>query len=278
VQQAVNRVQSAEMTEAVVAGAHERGIGSVNVDLIYGLPHQTRTGFAATIERVLAMQPERLAVFNFAYLPTLLPHQRVIRATDLPSADAKLDLLETVFERLQAAGYAAIGMDHFARPSDPLFRALADRSLTRNFQGYSTWGETDLVGFGASAIGQVGGGFAQNAKDVVGYQEAIQAGQFATCRGLVMTPEDELRQDVIVRLMCHLQLDFGEVEERHGIDFRRHFASELEALGPLADDGLVDLAAEGVRVTPTGQFVVRNIAMVFDAYLGRKRHAFSRTV
>ena len=278
VQAAVNRVQSAELTAGVVTGAHRRGIGSVNVDLIYGLPHQTPESFRATVRRVVAMEPERVAVFNFAYLPSMLPHQRVIDPAALPSSERKLDLLETVIDELTAAGFVAIGMDHFARPDDPLVRALEGRSLTRNFQGYSTWKHTDLVGFGASAIGQLGGGYAQNAKTVPDYEKAIADGRFATCRGLLLTPEDELRRTVIEELMCHMRLDMAPVESVFGIDFRQHFAGELAALRPLADDGLVEVGRDGIEVMPRGQLLVRNVAMVFDAYLGAGSRTFSRTV
>ncbi len=279
VQETINRVQSAELTRKVVDGAHERGIESINLDLIYGLPHQTPETFAHTLDEAIAMGAERFAVFNFAYLPQMLPHQRVIGSETLPSAEAKLTILETAFDKLAAAGYVQIGMDHFAKPEDPLSQALAGRSLTRNFQGYSTWGETDLVAFGASGIGLVGGGYAQNLKTVGEYQEAIAAGEFATCRGLVLRPEDELRRDVILQLMCHLHLDVRAIEERHGIFFADHFAAELEALEPLADDGLVELAPESIDVTPTGRLLVRNVAMVFDEYLSPERQAtFSRTV
>lgn len=279
VQEAINRVQSEAETRAVVDGAHARGIESVNLDLIYGLPHQTPASFARTLDAAIAMAPERFAVFNFAYLPEMLRHQRVIDREALPSPEDKLTILEATYEKLAAAGYVAIGMDHFARGEDPLAQALLDRSLTRNFQGYSTWGETDLVGFGASAIGLVGGGYAQNVKTVAEYQERIAADGFATCRGLVLSPEDELRRDVILELMCHLHLDFAEIGRRHDIDFRRHFVAELAALGPLASDGLVELGRGTIDVTPAGRLLVRNVAMVFDEYLARNREVkFSRTV
>lgn len=279
VQEAINRVQSAAETRAVVDGAHERGIESVNLDLIYGLPHQTARSFARTLDAAIEIEPERFAVFNFAYLPEMLRHQRVIDGDALPSPEEKLTILETTYEKLAAAGYVTIGMDHFARPDDPLARAQLDRSLTRNFQGYSTWGETDLVAFGASAIGFLGGGFAQNVKTVAEYQERIAADGFATCRGLVLTPEDELRRDVILELMCHLHLDFAEMERRHGVDFAGHFAGELAALEPMAADGLVELGSGTIDVTPAGRLLVRNVAMVFDEYLAKNREVrFSRTV
>lgn len=279
VQEAINRVQSADVTRAVVDGAHARGIESVNLDLIYGLPHQTPETFAATVDQALAMDPERFAIFNFAYLPKMLRHQRVIDPASLPAAEEKLTILETAFAKLSEAGYVMIGMDHFARPEDPLSQALLDRSLTRNFQGYSTWGETDLVAFGASGIGFVADAYAQNVKTVAEYQERIGSGSLATCRGLELSAEDRLRRDVILALMCHLHLDMGEVGERHGVDLADHFASELGALSPLADDGLVELGPQTIDVTPVGRLLVRNVAMVFDEYLAANRQvAFSRTV
>ncbi|HVS04506.1 MAG TPA: oxygen-independent coproporphyrinogen III oxidase [Thermoanaerobaculia bacterium] len=279
VQAAVNRWQPLEVTERVIAEARRRGIGSVNVDLIYGLPHQTPQSFAATVRDVLALGPDRLAVFNFAYLPQMLPHQGVIDPAHLPTPEVKLTLLEEVIAVITAGGYVFIGMDHFARPQDPLALALRDRTLTRNFQGYSTWGGTELVGFGSSAIGQVGGGYAQNLKSVPAYQEALDRGIFATARGLALSAEDELRRDVILRLMCHFRVDKRGIEEAHGIDFDRHFAAEMARLAPLADDGLVRVEPDRLEVTPLGRLLVRNVAMEFDQYLqGVEVPAFSRTV
>jgi oxygen-independent coproporphyrinogen-3 oxidase len=286
VQRAVNRVQSIEETWAVMEGARARGIGSVNVDLIYGLPHQTPERFAATVREVLRMGPDRLALFNFAYLPEAFKHQRAIDAAALPGPAAKLRMLEETIATLtgsgDGAGYVFIGMDHFAKPADPLAQALRSRTLTRNFQGYATHGDCDLVAFGVSSISHVAGGFAQNAKSVHEYGAALQEDRFATCRGLDMTPEDHLRRDVILRLMCHFRLDKREVERRHGIDFDRHFAADLPKLAPMVDDGLVEITPDRIEVTPLGRLLVRNVAMSFDAYLGgclgRNATRFSRTV
>ncbi|HSL81848.1 MAG TPA: oxygen-independent coproporphyrinogen III oxidase [Thermoanaerobaculia bacterium] len=279
VQRAVNRVQPAEETWSVLAGARERGMTSVNIDLIYGLPHQTPASFAATVAEVVRMAPDRIALFNFAYLPEMFPHQRAIDGAALPGPEDKLTILEETIAALTGAGYAFIGMDHFAKPEDPLAKALADRTLTRNFQGYSTCGETDLVAFGVSSISHVAGGFAQNGKEVPDYTAALGAGRLPVFRGLVSTPEDRLRRDVILGLMGHFHLDKDEVEAAHGIDFDRHFAAELEALAPLAADGLVEAAGRALRVTPLGRLLVRNVAMVFDEYLGRRSEVrYSRTV
>jgi oxygen-independent coproporphyrinogen-3 oxidase len=282
VQEAVRRVQPIEQTQGVLAGARRRGIESVNVDLVYGLPHQTAASFARTLAATLELAPDRIAVFNFAYLPQMLPHQRALDATAMPGPDEKLAILEDVVSTLTGAGYVFIGMDHFARPEDPLARGLASRTLTRNFQGYSTHGEADLVGFGASAIGQVAGGYAQNLRGVGEYQAAAAASGLATCRGLVLSADDVLRREVIVRLMCDFRLDKATVEERFGIDFDATFGRELAELAPLADDGLVTLAPDRVEVTARGRLLVRNVAMAFDAYRARPaaggRPAFSRTI
>ena len=279
VQEAVNRIQTREQTWAVLDGARQRGIESINVDLIYGLPHQTPERFAATLEDVLRMAPDRLALFNFAYLPASFPHQRVIDPTALPSPDTKLRMLEEAIATLTAAGLVFIGMDHFARPGDPLAQALRERTLTRNFQGYTTCGHADLVGFGVSSIGEVGGGYAQNLKTVAEYGAAIQDDRFASCRGLVISEEDALRRDVILRLMCQFRLDKREIERRYGIeDFDRRFAAELAQLSPMADDGLVEIDRDRIEVTPLGRLLVRNIAMSFDAYLGKSTVRYSRTV
>jgi oxygen-independent coproporphyrinogen-3 oxidase len=279
VQEAVNRIQTREQTWAVLDGARQRGIESVNVDLIYGLPHQTPERFAATLEDVLRMAPDRLALFNFAYLPTTFPHQKVIDPQALPSPDTKLRMLEEAIATLTAAGHVFVGMDHFARPGDPLAQALRDRTLTRNFQGYTTCGDADLVGFGVSSIGEVGGGYAQNLKTVAEYGAAVQSDHFATCRGLVLGDEDVLRRDVILRLMCQFRLDKRNVERQYGIeDFDRRFADELAQLGPMADDGLVEIDRDRIEVTALGRLLVRNIAMSFDAYLGKSAVRYSRTV
>jgi oxygen-independent coproporphyrinogen III oxidase len=279
VQEAVNRIQTREQTWAVLDGARQRGIESINVDLIYGLPHQTPERFAATLEDVLLMQPDRLALFNFAYLPTTFPHQQVLDPMALPSPGTKLRMLEKAIATLTAAGLVFIGMDHFARPEDPLAQALRDRTLTRNFQGYTTCGHADLVGFGVSSIGEVGGGYAQNLKTVGEYSAAIQSDRFAVCRGLVISDEDALRRDVILRLMCHFGLDKRDVERQYGIeDFDRRFAGELAQLAPMAADGLVEIDRDRIEVTPLGRLLVRNIAMSFDAYLGTSTVRYSRTV
>ncbi|HYN23146.1 MAG TPA: oxygen-independent coproporphyrinogen III oxidase [Thermoanaerobaculia bacterium] len=279
VQKAVNRVQTLDQTWGVLEGARRRGLQSVNLDLIYGLPFQTPERFAATMREVVKMAPDRLALFNFAYLPAAIPHQRALDAAALPSPDAKLRMLEEAIAALTKLDYVFIGMDHFARPQDPLAQALRDRTLTRNFQGYSTCAKTDLVGFGVSSIGEVGGGYAQNSKSIAEYGAALQNDRLPVCRGLALTSEDHLRRDVIQRLMCHFGLDKRDVERRYEIDsFDRYFAAEIEELVPMVRDDLVEMGADRIEITPLGRLLVRNVAMAFDAYLGKTAVSYSRTV
>ena len=281
VQKAVNRVQPAEETWRVLAGARERGMASVNIDLIYGLPHQTPASFSETVAEVVRMSPDRIAVFNFAYLPEMFKHQRTIDPETMPGPEEKLTILENTVGELTAAGYAFIGMDHFAKPGDPLTRALEDRTLHRNFQGYTTCGRTDLAAFGVSSISHVAGGFAQNVKDLDDYRLAIDDDRFPVFRGLFPTPEDRLRRAVIMGIMSHFRLNKDPIERRFGVDFDRHFADALEALEPLAEDGLVELGERRIEVTPIGRLLVRNVAMCFDEYLGKPTAAkarYSRTV
>lgn len=279
VQRAVNRVQPLEMTLAVLDGAKRRGMTSVNLDLIYGLPHQTPESFARTVEATIALRPDRLAVFNFAYLPQTFKHQTVIDAAALPSPDEKLRMLGDTLATLTGAGYVFIGMDHFARPDDPLALALAEGTLTRNFQGYSTHADADLVAFGVSSISAVGGGYAQNHKELRDYAAAVEAGRLPTCRGLVMSEDDVLRRRVILDLMCNFRLDKRAIERRFAIDFDRYFADARAALEPLAEDDLVVLGPDSIEVTALGRMLVRNVAMPFDAYLdAAPRVRYSRTV
>lgn len=281
VQEAVNRVQPTEETWRVLDGAHARGMTSVNIDLIYGLPHQTPESFAETVDEVIRMAPDRIAVFNFAYLPEMFAHQRTIDPDALPDPESKLTILENTANQLMGAGYAFIGMDHFAKPDDPLTRALEDRTLTRNFQGYTTCGRTDLVAFGVSSISHVAGGFAQNVKDLGDYGRTLEEGRFPVFRGLFPSAEDRLRRAVIMGIMSHFRLNKDAIERHFDVDFDRHFADELAALEPLAADGLVEIGERTLEVTPMGRLLVRNVAMCFDEYLGKPTAAkarYSRTV
>jgi oxygen-independent coproporphyrinogen-3 oxidase len=279
VQQAINRIQPLEMTASVMRAARATGFHSIGVDLIYGLPHQTVDSFSRTLDTILALAPDRLSVFGYAHMPQLFKMQRQMDATALPSPAVRLAILRLVVERLTSAGYVYIGMDHFALPTDELARAQQQRTLQRNFQGYSTRAECDLIGFGASSIGKVGDVYAQNAKDLPGYGAAIDAGRLAIARGVKLTADDRLRRDIITQLMCNLELRFDEFEAAYGIRFAKTFAPELERLRGFAVDGLVSLGVGKLEVLMAGRMLVRNIAMVFDRYLGQQTmERFSRTV
>jgi oxygen-independent coproporphyrinogen-3 oxidase len=279
VQQAINRIQPLEMTASMMQAARAQGFHSIGVDLIYGLPHQTVASFSRTLDTMLALAPDRLSVFAYAHMPQLFKMQRQMDAAALPSSEARLTLLQRVVERLTEAGYVYIGMDHFALPTDELARAQAQRTLHRNFQGYSTRAECDLIGFGASSIGKVGAVYAQNAKELPAYSDAIDAGRLAIARGIRLSADDRLRRDVITQLMCNLELRFDEFEAAYGIHFADTFASELARLRSFDDDGLIALSARKLEVRMAGRMLVRNLAMVFDRYLGEQTLTrFSRTV
>jgi oxygen-independent coproporphyrinogen-3 oxidase len=279
VQQAINRIQPLEMTASAMRAARATGFHSISVDLIYGLPHQTVDSFSRTLDMMLALAPDRLSVFGYAHLPQLFKMQRQMDASALPSPAVRLALLRLVVERLTSAGYVYIGMDHFALPSDELAIAQAQRTLHRNFQGYSTRAECDLIGFGASSIGKVGDVYAQNAKDLPGYAAAIDAGGLAITRGVRLTADDRLRRDIITQLMCNLELRFDEFEAAYGIRFVHTFTSELERLRGFAEDGLLSIGTDKLKVLMPGRMLVRSIAMVFDRYLGQQNtERFSRTV
>jgi len=268
VQRAVNRVQSIEQTREVMLGAREAGVRSINLDLIYGLPRQTTDSFARTLEAVIALHPERIAAYGYAHLPERFPAQRQIDKFELPDASTRLGLLQLAVERLTAAGYRYIGVDHFALPGDDLSRAADAGTLHRNFQGYSTHAACDLAGFGMSAISHVGDTYSQNARDLPGYYGALDQGHLPAVRGLHLSDDDRLRADAIQQLMCAGTLDIAAFETRHLVYFGTYFQRSLEALRPLAADGLVECTPERITVTPRGQFLLRNIAMCFDAYLG----------
>jgi len=279
VQRAINRIQPFHLTDEVIGAARASGFQSISVDLIYGLPHQTVASFARTLDTIIALAPDRLSVFGYAHMPHLFKMQRQMDAAALPAPQQRLALLGLVTERLTAAGYVYIGMDHFALPTDELARAQAQRTLHRNFQGYSTRADCDLIGFGASSIGKVGDVYVQNAKDLRGYGDAIDDGALAITRGIRLNADDRLRRDVITELMCNLELRFDEIEAAHCVHFRTMFASELERLRELEKDGLVACGGDRLRVLPAGRMLVRNIAMVFDRYLGMQQPGrFSRTV
>ncbi|MFN7952694.1 MAG: oxygen-independent coproporphyrinogen III oxidase [bacterium] len=281
VQQAVNRIQPEAMTRSIFDRARERGFESINVDLIYGLPFQTEETFQRTLDAVVNMAPDRVAVFSFAYVPWLKPHQRKIDAASMPATEAKFALFARAIETFAAAGYQQIGMDHFAKPGDELCRALERRKVGRNFQGYTVKETGDLIGFGMTAIGDVQGSYAQNLKELGEYFGAIDAGRLATHRGILLTEEDKLRRFVITALMCNFAVSPAEVEARFDVRFREHFARELAELAPLLDEGFIQDTGDWIEVTPLGRLFIRNVAMPFDTYLKRKsgeKPVFSRTV
>lgn len=266
VQEAVNRIQPAELTFGVLEQARGLGFRSISVDLMYGLPRQTPASFEQTLHAMIEAGPDRLSVFNYAHLPHRFKTQRQIREEELPSPAQKLEILQRTIELLLDAGYVYIGMDHFARKDDELAVALEKGTLRRNFQGYSTHSECELVALGSSAISLIGDCYAQNTRRVEDYQRLIDAGDLATTRGITLTADDRIRRDVISDLMCRFSLKFNEIESKHGLAFERYFMEELKDLEPMAADGLVRTDRESITVTPKGRLLIRNICMVFDAY------------
>jgi len=267
VQKAVNRIQDEDKTLRLIDAARDSGFNSVSVDLIYGLPLQTAKSFERTIDSVLSVRPNRLSVYNYAHLPHIFRAQRMISAQEVPAPEVRLQLLASTISKLVEAGYVYIGMDHFALPDDELSLAMEDGSLQRNFQGYSTCRDTDLVGMGVSAIGKVGNSFVQNLKDIRDWQAAIDEGTLPVWRGLSLSGEDKLRREVISAIMCQGNVRFEEFERKYKFDFSTHFALELQSLKPLEDDGLIVLSEQSIEVTPTGLLLLRIIAMKFDEYL-----------
>jgi len=266
VQQAVNRVQSFGETHDAVMQARNAGIGSIGMDLICGLPLQTEASFAHTLDQAIVLLPDRLSVYSYAHLPQLFRPQQRIALRDLPSPALKLRLMHLAAHKLCEAGYVHIGMDHYARSDDELAQAAAAGQLQRNFQGYSTHAGLDLIGLGISAISQVDGCYTQNDRGLNGYYQALDQGLLPVARGLAPTAEDRLRGAVIAALMCRCQVDFAAIEPQHGIVFGQHFAAELEALQPMLRDGLVQLGPAQLSVTPSGRYLLRAIAMLFDPY------------
>lgn len=281
VQRAVNRIQPYEMTRDVVAASRANGFRSLNVDLIYGLPKQSVSSFADTVERVLELRPDRIALYSYAHLPQRFKPQRRILDADLPSAAEKLSILARAIDLFNRAGYIYIGMDHFALPDDELARAQRNGTLTRNFQGYTVGPDGDMLSFGVSAIGKVGPTYSQNAKDLPAYYETLDQGRLPVIRGLELSADDMLRREIIIALMCQFSVSFASVEAAHGVKFDDYFAWELAALAEFEDLGLVERRPGWVAVTPKGRFFVRAIGAVFDRYLraeDKARVAYSRII
>ena len=280
VQRAVNRVQSVGETRAVIESARAHGFKSVNIDLIYGLPKQNVPGFMATLERVLECDPDRIALYSYAHLPSAFKVQRHIQERDLPSPEVKLDLMVGAIRRLESAGFVHIGMDHFARPRDELAIAQRTGRLTRDFQGYSVGGNSDLIGLGVSSIGKIGPTYVQNAKSLEDYYAGLDEGALPVLRGIELKPDDLARRAVIQALACDFAVSKVSIGIAHLLDFDRYFAAELSELRGLAADGLVEVDDEWIYVTPRGRLLVRAVCMVFDRYLRQteERARYSRVM
>lgn len=279
VQAAVNRVQSEEQIYALVAAAREAQFKSVSVDLIYGLPLQTQDSFSVTLDKIIALRPDRIAAYSYAHLPQMVRAQRLIRPADMPPPERKLELLELTIRRLTEAGYVYIGMDHFALPDDELALARANGTLQRNFQGYSTHADCDLIGLGVSSIGKVGDSYSQSVKELSQYYARLDQGLLPVHRGYRLSEDDRLRREVISDLMCHGRIDFGKFEARYGIDFNPYFADALAQLQEHVRDELLEIHPDRLLLLPAGYLMMRSVAMAFDAYLGGEQKGnFSRTV
>lgn len=278
VQQAVHRIQSEEQTLQVLEDARALGFRSINIDLMYGLPLQSEESFSTTLDKIIEVRPDRLSVFNYAHLPERFKPQRRINAAQLPPPDAKLNILRLTIEKLSAAGYQYIGMDHFALLDDELAIAQREGSLHRNFQGYSTHADTDLIAMGVSAISSVADSFSQNHLRLEDYYNDLEAGRLPIRRGYELNEDDRLRADIIQQLVCHGHLDMREIEDRHGIDFDRYFEPELHALEAMRDDGLLTMQERRIEVCPRGRLLIRNLCRVFDRYRTAAESQFSKMI
>lgn len=276
----IRRGQATMQVEEVVGHLRARGCEAINFDLVYGLPGQTPDSFAATADAVVRLHPGRVALYSYAHVPWVQPHQKALERHGLPDPDVKLALFLAMLDRLEAAGYVAIGLDHFALPEDGLARAFAAGTLRRNFMGYTTCRGTDLLAFGASSISGIGSTYSQDAKGLVDYAQGIEEGRLPVERGYLLTPDDELRRELIIDLFCNFAVDLDALRDRFGEEARRSLDPDLERLAPLAADGLVEVTDAAVTVSPTGRFFVRNVCMTFDRHLGADGGAavYSRTV
>ena len=279
VQKAVNRIQSEEQTFKVLECAREEGFRSINIDLIYGLPLQTVTTFANTLDKILTAAPDRFSIFNYAHMPVRFKTQRQINDADMPSAEVKLDILQMVGQKLTSAGYVYIGMDHFAKPDDELAIAQREGKLYRNFQGYSTHSDCDLIGFGVTSIGRVGDAYIQNVKELDEYDQLIKRNKLPVYKGVALDFDDKLRRAVITHTICHFELDFAAIEQMFSINFADYFAKELKNLVPMQMDGLIAVSNKSIKVLPAGRLLIRNVCMVFDKYLAQKsQQQFSKVI
>lgn len=279
VQRAVNRIQPYELIKEKIEKLREAGFESINVDLIYGLPYQTKKSFEETVEKVIELNPDRVATYSFAYIPDVKPHQQLLPRESLPSAEEKLRILEMIIDKFQSAGYVYIGMDHFAKPHDELAVAQRKGELWRNFQGYTTKRGVELLGFGATSIGMLYDSYFQNFKTLREYNNAVDKGEIPILRGYILNEDDFIRREVIMDIMCNLGVDFKKIESEFNINFKDYFGKELEELKEMEEDGLIKIEEEKIRILPVGRLLIRNIAMVFDAHLRKKKELkFSRTI
>jgi len=279
VQKAVNRIQTEAETREVIEAARDSGFHSVSLDLIYGLPHQSVKTFDETLDKILELSPDRLSVFNYAHLPDMFKPQRRINVEDLPDADEKLLILQRCIERLTTSGYEYIGMDHFAKPDDELAVAQKNKTLYRNFQGYSTHSDCDLVAFGITSIGKVNDSYSQNIKTSDEYYQRIDAKKLPVYRGIILSDDDKLRREVINQLICHFEIIKPQINDDFNVNFNEYFIQELEALQLMHDDGLLELGDKSIKVTGIGKLLIRNICMVFDKYLrDHDTPRFSKTI
>ncbi len=280
VQKAVNRIQSFEMTRDMIEEARKFGFKSINLDLIYGLPFQNKSTFQKTLEQVIEISPDRISVFNYAHLPHRFKPQRRIDGDKLPNPVEKLSIFQFIIEKLQDSGYLYIGMDHFAKPADELAIAQKNGELHRNFQGYTTHEEYQLIGVGVSSIGSIDGHYHQNVRDVDSYYAALDNEQLPSWRGVSVNLDDLIRKAVIFELICHFELNIAKLEQTYAIDFNDYFKSEIGMLAPFVEDGLVEFSDEYIKVTSRGRLLIRNICMVFDAYLNELHviNSFSKVI
>ena len=279
VQKAVNRIQSEEETFAVIDAARASGFRSVSLDLIYGLPHQTPDSFAETLDKVIAVNPDRLSVFNYAHMPERFKVQRQMNSEDMPKPEIKLEILQRSIEQLTAAGYVYIGMDHFAKPEDELAIAQRENKLYRNFQGYSTHSECDLIGLGVTSIGSVGNSYSQNQRTLEDYNNCLDNNELPVFRGFELNDDDKIRRVVITRLICHFSLDIKAVEQELNINFKEYFTDAYPQLEQFASDGLLSFNDNEISVLPAGHLLIRNICMAFDFYIQQKTNQhFSKVI
>ncbi|MCG8378191.1 MAG: oxygen-independent coproporphyrinogen III oxidase [Proteobacteria bacterium] len=268
VQRAINRNQSYEQTLKVFSEARKHGFKSINIDLIYGLPRQSKRSFCNTISKIIEMNPDRIAIYNYAHLPHLFKTQRQIKEEELPTPNEKLEILGESITSLTDAGYVYIGMDHFAKPNDELAVAQRKGTLYRNFQGYSTNDNCDVIGFGITAISKINNSYSQNIRTLDSYHNVIEKKEIPIFRGYKLNSDDELRREVITQLICHFHVEFNEIEDLFKISFKDYFEKELQTLKKMQKDNLLEIKEDSIEVLPTGRFLIRNICTVFDVYLG----------